>query len=112
MFWYILDQSQTFGSIQLINQTSLIGARLSIFGFDFLPFLLGLGPGLPIQILAWGDRGPMGGICTKFATKSGGVTNMIKGKNGYLVLSLIKKLLSYPNLSSKYVLFVKNFEHK
>ena len=35
---------------------------------------------------------------------------MIRGKNSYLVLSLIKKLLTYPNLSPKYVLFVKRFK--
>ena len=48
-------------------------------------------------------------------TKSGGVTNqqkmcMIRGKGGYVVLSLIKKLLFYRNFSPKYVLFVKSFK--
>ena len=37
---------------------------------------------------------------------------MIRGKNGYSVLSLIKKLLFYLNFSPKYMLFVKSFKHK
>ena len=33
--------------------------------------------------------------------------SMIRGKNGYLILSLIKKFLFYPNFSHQCVLFVK-----
>ena len=50
-------------------------------------------------------------------TKSGGDANkqkmcMIRGKNGYLVHSLVKNMLSYYNCSPKYVLFVTSLKHK
>ena len=61
-----------------------------------------------------GDRGPMGGnwrvIDDKICANKQKMY-IIRVKNGYLALSLIKKLLFYPNFSPKYVLFVKCFNH-
>ena len=37
---------------------------------------------------------------------------LIKGKNGYLVLSFVKNLLFYHNFSPKHVFVVKSFKHK
>ena len=51
-------------------------------------------------------------VCDMLGNKAAQKMCMIMGKNGYIVLSLVKILLFYPNFSQKYVLFVKSFNHK
>ena len=54
-----------------------------------------------------GRRGVCVCVCDMLGNKAAQKMCMIMGKNGYIVLSLVKILLFYPNFSQKYVLFVK-----